>query len=1137
MIQRDPCGEGRFSLHSRRRRRRPRVSAARHLRVEPLEDRCLLSTSPGVAELMPPGPAAVDVPPAAATEADADQPLLLADGGLDDGETSPDDLWRSAVFNDRKLGTLDFDFSREVATVDPLGQPTEIDQPRYGAEESIIATSPWSLAVAGSRLVQIYGSGWDHDGTTALAVVYKTTANRMVFYRGDELTVQNSVFIHTQGYVDLLNGAVPGFRYIPRGGVVHEGLVVFQVERQRQEGDDWIPEGISFITTQDYGETLTRVPQVGGGFDVPGIAGQVSDGINRGRRWALTNAFPEKSANDMLGAWFPWADYLQKSGAPQGGQVGLFRARRPAVGAAWVIEPNKVVYERWKTDDSGGHHAHSAGMFTDGMVSFWGDVGYRNMMVRHVANDLEHYTDDVWTTVEEFNGAWSPDDAKVYNYGNQAASTAPGIEFGTVLTTGDEQPEVVMQIERPAEVGDKAIITSLVGSTNGRSAGSGYRGRVSLWIHHLRGHGYVAHEQSAILRGLNTIHYSSDGQHWASMTSIGDGLPVLYGDKFLQIDDGSIYVADWPSEAMPIQPLVVSPGGTNLSNDTWDVQSAPASGITLRAVMLQDGVYTYRDDGTLLDPQPNGMAPVMDQMPIWEVTSDGTTTDGGRRYLADIESDLSEFHWLTLWAYSMTGDGFEPRFKFGDLGAGNATGDQATRWVANNQWVPIENRGVPNSSDPQLSGNLLWVLDGLNPAPRRWLMVGQGFNQGVSPIYPLQPGTTGADELAVVDGFQTGDQWTVAMTFGLPQISAFSSQIDPVGAETVRPIATLAGEGDDRIEVYFTKTAEPTGQTAGTVWIDAYAGQTRVQNLSFPGVYLDKQDRVSLVIASTADQFGATLQVVRNSYPVVSKAQAKSTPVRLNAIYLSDASQTVVSPLNWYAVQVNPSTGLEADQREGMIVSEEMFHLLDAGARPGDMDMDGDVDFDDIDPLVLGLNNPAAYAKAFTVPATLHGDLDGDGDLDFDDIGAFVDLLAAARADSALAADSAESAASDTLQAVAAVPVGGPIAESTDGSAVEKTAATTLAPANINAAAGVGTQGVKPVSPSVADADRTGGLPHHVARPRQVLRSAPVERDRHSRRRAPIRLVHDTTRRADKDHVAVNSITVGLEGWTAKAAY
>ena len=59
----------------------------------------------------------------------------------------------------------------------------------------------------------------------------------------------------------------------------------------------------------------------------------------------------------------------------------------------------------------------------------------------------------------------------------------------------------------------------------------------------------------------------------------------------------------------------------------------------------------------------------------------------------------------------------------------------------------------------------------------------------------------------------------------------------------------------------------------------------------------------------------------------------------------------------------------------------------------GDMDCDGNVDFDDISPFVLALTNPAAYESTMGVPADLKGDTDGDGDLDFDDIDDFVAIL------------------------------------------------------------------------------------------------------------------------------------------------
>jgi hypothetical protein len=59
----------------------------------------------------------------------------------------------------------------------------------------------------------------------------------------------------------------------------------------------------------------------------------------------------------------------------------------------------------------------------------------------------------------------------------------------------------------------------------------------------------------------------------------------------------------------------------------------------------------------------------------------------------------------------------------------------------------------------------------------------------------------------------------------------------------------------------------------------------------------------------------------------------------------------------------------------------------------GDLDCDGDTDFDDIDDFVLGLNDPAAYEAQFGVHPALKGDTDGDDDLDFDDIVGFVDIL------------------------------------------------------------------------------------------------------------------------------------------------
>ncbi|MEW6250695.1 MAG: S8 family serine peptidase [Planctomycetota bacterium] len=60
----------------------------------------------------------------------------------------------------------------------------------------------------------------------------------------------------------------------------------------------------------------------------------------------------------------------------------------------------------------------------------------------------------------------------------------------------------------------------------------------------------------------------------------------------------------------------------------------------------------------------------------------------------------------------------------------------------------------------------------------------------------------------------------------------------------------------------------------------------------------------------------------------------------------------------------------------------------------GDLNCDGVVDFDDINPFVLALSDPAGYAVAYPNCNIMNGDINGDGVVNFDDINPFVALLA-----------------------------------------------------------------------------------------------------------------------------------------------
>jgi hypothetical protein len=62
---------------------------------------------------------------------------------------------------------------------------------------------------------------------------------------------------------------------------------------------------------------------------------------------------------------------------------------------------------------------------------------------------------------------------------------------------------------------------------------------------------------------------------------------------------------------------------------------------------------------------------------------------------------------------------------------------------------------------------------------------------------------------------------------------------------------------------------------------------------------------------------------------------------------------------------------------------------------PGDMNCDGQINFADINPFVLRLSNPAAYAAAYPNCPLGNGDINGNGIVGFDDINPFVALLSA----------------------------------------------------------------------------------------------------------------------------------------------
>jgi methionine-rich copper-binding protein CopC len=827
----------------------------------------------------------------------------------------PTQGWQSALFDEGVAGDLEFSFSRDVPTIDFNGSAVATNQPRFAAEKLVTDTHHWiQILPQISKKPWTVGSGWDHDGTTPLAVV--VAYPKIYFVRGDAFSVENAF---TYGD-DLLRGTVSGYRYSPKAVVVHEGLVVFQALRERSEDGEWIREGISFFSTQDYGQTIERVAQVGGGFDVPSLENNVADGKMSGRPWAFSNSFPEKSSTDLLGAWFPWADYIRQRDNPKGGQIGLFRARRPEVGQPWVIEPNRLVFERWEPSDTGGLHSHSAGMFDDGLVSFWGDVDDRNHMARHIATDLENYTTTTWTHNTEFNGAWSPGDDKVYRIGNQAASVAPGPNFGEVLVTGDEQPELIMKIQRPDDPNGTAIIRNQKGSFSGaRYTGSMYTGRISLEIHHLRDRGYVVEEtwSKSQLQQISAIHYSVDGEIWTTLLNHDKGYPRLYGDSILQAASNGIYAAVAPGRTEVFSPLAISPGGTNLSNTTWDELIPPSGSNTFRAVEFNGSEYRYADSGELVLPQPVSSPPVMGTTPIFEVTAEGSSKRLGKRNASDIPSNEGQPHRMDMWYYNLSGDGISPSMRFTD-----SWSPAVSRWVTNNEWVNGFRISEPAPGSTSETERFVQMSIQFSPSPQRWLMAPGGLVEHHSPTYPLAPESTGPHELATVSGFQIVHDWTIGLVFGIPELGGFAGWLGTTGSDAVHPIATLRQDPNNYIEVGHYRL----DQWNQFIVLDVYSDGAFVERLEFSDLSVDFEDRLQLVVSGSEEGLGASLLVPRYYVGVQSKTMDELPVIRPQEVLLSsNAAQDVVSTLEWYAVQVLPDQALTTQEREAFVISDEIF--------------------------------------------------------------------------------------------------------------------------------------------------------------------------------------------------------------------
>jgi hypothetical protein len=147
--------------------------------------------------------------------------------------------------------------------------------------------------------------------------------------------------------------------------------------------------------------------------------------------------------------------------------------------------------------------------------------------------------------------------------------------------------------------------------------------------------------------------------------------------------------------------------------------------------------------------------------------------------------------------------------------------------------------------------------------------------------------------------------------------------------------------------------------------------------------------------SSTWNSLEAGVQVDGGEAAATSDAFQRMTSTGVWPVDVTSSLQTwLIDPqsnLGW-VFRPTGADGIDFSSSESPAPPELIVRYY-AAAILGDLDCDGDVDFDDIASFALGLQDPQSYEDLYGVLPAIKGDMDSDGDFDFDDIPGFVGIL------------------------------------------------------------------------------------------------------------------------------------------------
>jgi hypothetical protein len=214
------------------------------------------------------------------------------------------------------------------------------------------------------------------------------------------------------------------------------------------------------------------------------------------------------------------------------------------------------------------------------------------------------------------------------------------------------------------------------------------------------------------------------------------------------------------------------------------------------------------------------------------------------------------------------------------------------------------------------------------------------------------------------------------------------------GQQTVGngPLTSIAGSfvGGADVDLYKLNIVDYTHFSASTIGLTT--ADTRL--------YLFDVDGYGVTYN---DDAGGTAQSTITSLFLTHNGLYYLAVTRYNIIATNAAGQYIWYP-NPYNVEKVPDGPGAATPLGGWVgasfAADTTYGVALAGVRfgaallqPGDLNCNGVVDFEDINPFVIAITSQASYQAAYPDCNWLNGDCNGDGYVDFDDINGFIVLL------------------------------------------------------------------------------------------------------------------------------------------------